>query len=43
MTNRLELKQISGHEYNVIACTATAATGLEEGFDWLADKLKEKK
>ena len=43
ITNRLELQQINGHEYNVCGCTAIEGKGLDEGFDWLADKLKERK
>ena len=43
VANRLELPQINGHEYNVCGCTATEGKGLDEGFDWLADKLKERK
>mmetsp|Transcript_7874 Transcript_7874/g.16164 ORF Transcript_7874/g.16164 Transcript_7874/m.16164 type:complete len:183 (-) Transcript_7874:181-729(-) len=43
VTNRLELNQINGHEYHVCGCTAIEGKGLDEGFDWLADKLKERK
>ena len=43
VTSRLELQQISGHDYKVCGCTATENKGLDEGFDWLADKLKERK
>ena len=43
VVNRLELSQITGHLYHVVGCTAIEGKGLDEGFDWLADKLKERK
>lgn len=43
VTERLELPQINGHEYHVSGCTAIEGKGLDEGFDWLADKLKDRK
>ena len=43
ITSRLDLTQVNGHEYHVSPCTATEGKGLDEGFDWLADKLKERK
>jgi len=43
VVNRLELSQITGHAYHVVGCTAIEGKGLDDGFDWLADKLKERK
>jgi len=39
----LDLQKIKSHPWHVQATCATSSEGLEEGFDWLADRIKEKK
>jgi len=39
----LELEKINSHPWNVQSACATSGQGLDEGFDWLAEKIKEKK
>lgn len=39
----LELPKITTHAWHVQGTCAHSAEGLEEGFDWLADRIKEKK
>ena len=39
ISNALELSQIGGHPWHVQPATAIEGTGLEEGFDWLADQI----
>jgi signal recognition particle receptor subunit beta len=39
VSNALELNQIASHPWHVQPATATDGSGLEEGFDWLADKI----
>ena len=41
ISNGLELSQIGSHPWHVQPATATQGVGLEEGFDWLADKIAE--
>jgi len=43
ITNGLELSKITTHPWHVQASCATTSAGLEEGFDWLADRIREKK
>jgi len=38
----LELSKIEGHPWACQAICATSGEGLDEGFDWLADRIKEK-
>ena len=39
----LELEKIQSHPWHVQAACATDGNGLDEGFDWLAGKIQEKK
>jgi ADP-ribosylation factor 1/2 len=39
----LELNKITTHPWKVQGTCAHSGEGLEEGFDWLADRIKEKK
>lgn len=41
--NGLDLARISSHSWHVAATCATTGDGLDESFDWLADRIKEKK
>eukprot|EP01088_Endostelium_zonatum_P000950 TRINITY_DN11224_c0_g1_i1.p1 TRINITY_DN11224_c0_g1~~TRINITY_DN11224_c0_g1_i1.p1 ORF type:complete len:186 (-),score=45.80 TRINITY_DN11224_c0_g1_i1:151-708(-) len=43
ITTSLELDKITSHPWHVQQTCATHGDGLEEGFDWLADRIKEKK
>ena len=43
ISGHLELSKISDHPWHVQPACATTAEGLEEGIEWLAEKLKEKK
>ena len=38
----LELSKISDHSWHIQPACATTGEGLEEGIQWLADKLKDK-
>lgn len=38
----LELEKISSHPWHVQAACATSGQGLDEGFDWLAETVKNK-
>jgi signal recognition particle receptor subunit beta len=38
----LGVEQIHTHPYHVQPCCATDGTGLDEGFDWLAERIKQK-
>ena len=37
----LGLPELRGREWYIMSCCATNGTGLYEGLDWLADKLKD--
>jgi small GTP-binding protein len=39
----LELEKIQSHPWHVQAACATSGSGLDEGFDWLAAKIGDKK
>ena len=39
ISNALELHQIGSHAWHVQPATATEGRGLEDGFDWLAEKI----
>eukprot|EP01115_Flamella_aegyptia_P003809 TRINITY_DN17118_c0_g2_i1.p1 TRINITY_DN17118_c0_g2~~TRINITY_DN17118_c0_g2_i1.p1 ORF type:complete len:59 (-),score=23.12 TRINITY_DN17118_c0_g2_i1:249-395(-) len=41
IANALELSQITSHVWHVQHATATEGTGLEDGFEWLAQKIAE--
>jgi len=43
VANALDLSKIKSHPWHVQSTCATTGEGLEEGFDWLADRIKEKK
>lgn len=38
----LELSKITNHPWHVQATCATTGSGLDEAFDWLADRIREK-
>lgn len=41
ISSALELSQIQSHPWHVQPATAIEGVGLEEGFDWLADRIAE--
>ncbi|ELR11784.1 ADPribosylation factor, putative [Acanthamoeba castellanii str. Neff] len=43
ITSGLELDKISSHPWQVQPTCATTGEGLDEGFDWLAERIKEKR
>jgi len=43
IANGLEMNKIKTHTWHVQPTCATSGEGLDEGFEWLADKIKEKK
>lgn len=43
ITSGLELDKISSHPWHVQPTCATTGEGLDEGFDWLAERIKEKR
>ncbi len=43
VANGLEMHKIKTHTWHVQPTCATSGEGLDEGFEWLADKIKEKK
>jgi hypothetical protein len=43
ITSGLELDKINSHPWQVQPTCATTGEGLDEGFDWLADRIKEKR
>jgi|EP01096_Ripella_sp_DP13-Kostka_P018291 ADP-ribosylation factor 1/2 len=43
VANGLEMNKISTHPWHVQPACATTGDGLDEGFDWLAERIREKK
>ncbi|KAL6056305.1 Arf GTPase arf3 [Balamuthia mandrillaris] len=43
ITASLELEKLTSHPWFVQATCATSGEGLDEGFDWLADRIKDKR
>ena len=43
VANGLEMQKITTHPWHVQPACATDGEGLDEGFDWLAERIKEKK
>mmetsp|Transcript_26792 Transcript_26792/g.67333 ORF Transcript_26792/g.67333 Transcript_26792/m.67333 type:complete len:185 (+) Transcript_26792:224-778(+) len=43
VSNGLDMKKITSHPWHVQPACATTGEGLDEGFDWLADRIKDKK
>ena len=43
VANGLEMNKISTHPWHVQPACATNGEGLDEGFDWLAERIKEKR
>jgi small GTP-binding protein len=43
ITNGLDMDKIKNHQWHVEAACAMSGKGLEEGLEWLADRIKEKK
>jgi len=43
ISNRLELSKVKLQPWHIQAACATTGQGLDEGFDWLAEKIREKK
>jgi len=42
LAQQLSLTEIKNHEWHIQACSATKGDGLQEGMDWLTDKLLDK-
>jgi ADP-ribosylation factor family len=40
VSNGLDMKKITSHPWHVQPACATTGEGLDEGFDWLADRIK---
>eukprot|EP01092_Planopodium_desertum_P007951 TRINITY_DN3286_c0_g1_i1.p1 TRINITY_DN3286_c0_g1~~TRINITY_DN3286_c0_g1_i1.p1 ORF type:complete len:187 (+),score=7.19 TRINITY_DN3286_c0_g1_i1:77-562(+) len=43
VSDGLEMHEITDHPWHVQAACAKTGQGLDEGFDWLADQIKDKK
>ena len=43
LTEKLDLRNIQGHEWYIQACCAVTGEGLVDGLSWLAPKVKENK